>query len=145
MASPGPDWVPDPGPFAETIRQFGLYFAGSLRAFTLELAPGGTPFQRMVWDALRGIPYGETVTYGELARRIGRPHAVRAVGAANGANPLPIVIPCHRVVGQGGRLVGYGGGLPAKAALLGLEHDVLSGQARLPGVPLETAGRDARS
>jgi methylated-DNA-[protein]-cysteine S-methyltransferase len=85
------------------------------------------------------------VTYGELARRIGRPHAVRAVGAANGANPLPIVIPCHRVVGQGGRLVGYGGGLPAKAALLGLEHDVLIGQARLPGVPLETAGRDARS
>jgi methylated-DNA-[protein]-cysteine S-methyltransferase len=119
---PDPDCIESAAPFAEAVRQLDAYFAGTLRRFDLPLAPAGTPFQREVWQALREIPYGETVSYGELARRIGRPSAVRAVGAANGQNPLSIVIPCHRVIGSDGRLVGYGGGLPAKSALLELER-----------------------
>ncbi|HEX2501150.1 MAG TPA: methylated-DNA--[protein]-cysteine S-methyltransferase [Methylomirabilota bacterium] len=119
---PDPDWIESDAPFAEAVRQLDAYFAGALRRFDLPLAPEGTPFQRQVWQALREIPYGETVSYGEVARRIGRPSAVRAVGAANGQNPLSIVIPCHRVIGSDGRLVGYGGGLPAKTALLELER-----------------------
>ena len=92
------------------------------------MAPQGTPFQRMVWSALTTIPYGETVSYGELARRLGRPAATRAVGAANGRNPIPIVIPCHRVIGSDGSLTGFGGGLAIKRRLLDLE----SGHLRAP-------------
>ena len=98
------------------------YFRGARREFDLPLAPEGTPFRRQVWDALLTIPYGETITYGELARRIGSPKAVRAVGQANHHNPLPIFIPCHRVVGANGALTGYGGGLELKQYLLNLEE-----------------------
>jgi methylated-DNA-[protein]-cysteine S-methyltransferase len=121
---PDPAWIETSAPFAEPVRQLDAYFAGTLRQFDLQLEPIGTPFQQRVWQALLEIPYGETVSYAELARRIGRPAAVRAVGAANGQNPLAIVIPCHRVIGSDGRLVGYGGGLAAKEALLALERRV---------------------
>jgi methylated-DNA-[protein]-cysteine S-methyltransferase len=127
---PDPDWIESAQPFAEAVRQLDAYFAGRLRQFDLPLAPKGTAFQQRVWQALLDIPYGETVSYGELARRISRPSAVRAVGAANGQNPLSIVIPCHRVIGSDGRLVGYGGGLPAKSALLALEQRVAGVPAR---------------
>ncbi|HWM04415.1 MAG TPA: methylated-DNA--[protein]-cysteine S-methyltransferase [Actinophytocola sp.] len=102
--------------------QLAAYFAGELRDFDLTLAPRGTPFQQRVWAALREVPYGETVTYGELAATIGRPSASRAVGHANGHNPISIVVPCHRVVGSAGNLTGYGGGLPRKRFLLDLER-----------------------
>jgi methylated-DNA-[protein]-cysteine S-methyltransferase len=107
--------------FADVVGQLERYFRGELRSFELELAPRGTPFQLEVWNALRAIPYGSTTTYAKLAASIGRPAAVRAVGAANGANPIPIVIPCHRVIGANGSLTGFGGGLPAKRFLLDLE------------------------
>jgi methylated-DNA-[protein]-cysteine S-methyltransferase len=111
----------DPAPLRAAAAQLDAYFAGELTEFELPLAPAGTPFQRAVWEALRAIPYGETVSYGELARAIGRPTAVRAVGAANGRNPISIVVPCHRVIGAGGALTGYGGGLERKRYLLALE------------------------
>jgi methylated-DNA-[protein]-cysteine S-methyltransferase len=120
-----PEWEPARAPFDEAIRQLSAYFRGALRRFDLPLAPEGTAFQQAVWTALGEIPFGETVSYGALARQIGRPRAVRAVGAANGRNPIPIVIPCHRVIGSDGRLTGYGGGLPVKAALLALERRTL--------------------
>lgn len=97
------------------------HFTGALRTFELALAPAGTPFQQEVWQLLRSVPWGETVSYSELAARLGRPEAVRAVGAANGCNPLAIVVPCHRVIGADGTLVGYAGGLECKRALLRLE------------------------
>ena len=107
---------------APVRRELEAYFAGSLRAFGLELElDEGTPFQREVWRTLATIPYGRTWSYAQLARAVGRPRAVRAVGAANGRNPLAIVLPCHRVIGADGSLVGYGGGLPRKAQLLRLE------------------------
>ena len=109
------------GILAELERQLSAYFAGSLKTFDLPLAPKGTPFQLEVWGALRGIPYGETTSYGRIAEKIGRPDAVRAVGAANGQNPIPIVIPCHRVIGASGALTGFGGGLPMKQWLLAHE------------------------
>jgi methylated-DNA-[protein]-cysteine S-methyltransferase len=118
---PETGWVRDSRPFRELRQQLGEYFAGRRRAFSLRLAPRGTEFQQATWRALAGIPYGETVSYAELARRVGRPAASRAVGAANGANPLPIVVPCHRVIGKDGALTGFGGGLPIKRALLELE------------------------
>ncbi len=121
-ASPEPGWQPAEAPLREAVRQLEAYFAGELTEFTLPLAPEGTGFQRSVWAALCGIPYGETISYGELARRIGKPQAVRAVGAANGQNPIAIVVPCHRVIGADGKLTGYGGGLPIKEALLALER-----------------------
>ena len=102
-------------------KQLGEYFAGRRRDFDLPLAPSGTEFQMSVWRGLREIPFGETRSYGEIARRIRRPKAVRAVGAANGANPISIIGPCHRVIGADGSLTGFGGGLPAKKALLRLE------------------------
>ncbi len=105
----------------ETRDQLDEYFGGSRRNFELPLQPAGTPFQREVWAMLARIPYGETWSYGELAHRIGKPAAVRAVGAANGRNPIPIVLPCHRVIGADGSLTGFGGGLPTKAFLLRLE------------------------
>jgi methylated-DNA-[protein]-cysteine S-methyltransferase len=109
-------------PFARAAAQLDEYFAGTRRAFALELdLRGGTPFQRAVWAELRTIPYGETLSYGALARRLGRVDRVRAVGAANGRNPISIVVPCHRVIGADGGLTGYGGGLERKRALLELE------------------------
>ncbi len=114
-------WVVDRAPFRAAIEQLRAYFAGKLTAFDLTLAPEGTPFQQSVWQALTHIPYGETTTYGAIARQIGRPNAIRAVGAANGANPIPIIIPCHRVIGSNGKLTGFGGGLPTKERLLKLE------------------------
>jgi methylated-DNA-[protein]-cysteine S-methyltransferase len=101
--------------------QLRAYFAGELREFDLPLAPRGTPFQRRVWDAVSAIPYGGTATYAETAVAIGRPSACRAVGAANGRNPLPVIVPCHRVIGAAGELTGYGGGLERKRSLLDLE------------------------
>jgi len=114
-------WIADIAPFRTAIAQLDEYFAGKRRRFDLPLAPRGTEFQRRVWRALTEIPYGETVSYGELARRIAKPSASRAVGLANGANPLPIIVPCHRVIGADGSLTGFGGGLPIKRKLLALE------------------------
>lgn len=119
--APKPDWLRDDAVFAEARAQLGAYFAGRLTRFDLDLDPRGTPFQRAVWDELTRIPPGRTISYGELARRIGRPSASRAVGAANGANPLPIVVPCHRVIGTNGTLTGFAGGLETKRFLLALE------------------------
>jgi|SRR6478609_4309914 len=118
----GPQWRERAEYLGETVRQLRAYFAGELEAFDLPLAPQGTPFQLAVWKRLCEIPYGKTISYGELARRIGNPNASRAVGLANGSNPIPIVIPCHRVIGSNGKLTGYGGGLPIKEKLLGLER-----------------------
>jgi methylated-DNA-[protein]-cysteine S-methyltransferase len=120
-ARPDSVWQEDSSALGNVIRQLRAYFAGELEAFDLSLAPLGTPFQQKVWSELRKIPYGETISYGELARRIGNPNASRAVGLANGSNPIPIVIPCHRVIGSNGKLTGYGGGLPIKEKLLALE------------------------
>lgn len=108
-------------PFATAADQLAAYFAGRLTEFTIPLAPAGTPFQRRVWAGLQDIPYGETQSYGQLAGKIGRPSAVRAVGLANGRNPIAVVIPCHRVIGSDGSLTGYGGGLDRKRYLLDLE------------------------
>jgi methylated-DNA-[protein]-cysteine S-methyltransferase len=119
---PAAEWVRNPVPFAAAVSQLAEYFEGRRCTFELPLAPRGTEFQQTVWAALRRIPYGETLSYGELARRIGRPHASRAVGLANGANPLPIVVPCHRVIGADGSLTGFGGGLDIKRKLLALER-----------------------
>jgi methylated-DNA-[protein]-cysteine S-methyltransferase len=116
---------PKSGVLAETVRQLDAYFEKRLRRFDLPLAPRGTAFQLDVWKALRTIPYGETWSYADLARCVGRPAAIRAVGAANGRNPIPIVIPCHRVIGSNGKLVGFGGGLPVKRWLLALEGYLL--------------------
>jgi methylated-DNA-[protein]-cysteine S-methyltransferase len=109
------------GPLAATIEQLREYFAGERSAFTIPLAPGGNAFELRVWEALREIPYGETVSYGEIARRIGSPTAARAVGLANGRNPIAVIVPCHRVIGADGSLTGYGGGLERKRLLLDLE------------------------
>jgi methylated-DNA-[protein]-cysteine S-methyltransferase len=119
---PRSGWREDGGRVSEAVRQLRAYFRGDLRRFDLPVAPRGTPFQQRVWRELLAIPYGETITYGELARRIGQPSASRAVGLANGANPVSIVIPCHRVIGSSGKLTGYGGGLRNKEWLLGLEQ-----------------------
>ena len=112
----------EPERLRDVAVQVERYFARELREFELELAPHGTPFQRSVWDALLEIPYGETWSYGQLAARLGKPNASRAVGRANGQNPIPLVIPCHRVIGANGTLTGYGGGLDRKRALLALEQ-----------------------
>ena len=125
-AKPNPEWSEDEAPVKETMRQLRAYFAGKLERFDLPLAPQGTPFQLDVWRRLCEIPYGETISYGELARKIGNPNASRAVGLANGSNPIPIVIPCHRVIGSNGKLTGYGGGLPIKEKLLALERKQLT-------------------
>jgi methylated-DNA-[protein]-cysteine S-methyltransferase len=122
VLKPERSWALKEEPFREAIRQLRAYFAGALKEFDLPLAPQGTRFQRAVWQALRSIPYGATASYGEIARRIGKPKAVRAVGGANGRNPLPIVVPCHRVIGSDGSLTGFGGGLTTKQKLLDLER-----------------------
>jgi methylated-DNA-[protein]-cysteine S-methyltransferase len=121
-ARPERDWVESPtGPIQEAARQLREYFAGKRTDFDLPLEAQGTVFQKAVWRLLCDIPYGETISYGELARRVGNPKASRAVGAANGQNPLPIVVPCHRVIGASGKMTGFGGGIPVKEALLALE------------------------
>jgi methylated-DNA-[protein]-cysteine S-methyltransferase len=117
-----PSWMPDQsGVLAHVQDELIAYFSGQLQRFRTPVAPQGTPFQRRVWQALCEIPYGQTISYGELARRIDAIKAVRAVGAANGANPIAIIVPCHRVIGSNGSLTGFGGGLPNKRALLELE------------------------
>ena len=116
------------GVLADACEQLDAYFDGRLTAFDLPLEPMGTPFHRRVWELVAGIPFGQTATYGELARRLGSPGAARAVGAANGANPLAVFIPCHRVVGARGALTGYAYGVERKAALLALER----GESALP-------------
>jgi methylated-DNA-[protein]-cysteine S-methyltransferase len=108
-------------PLREAAAQLERYFAGQLSRFDVPLALAGTPFQQECWSMLRTVPYGQTISYGELARRIGRPAAFRAVGAANGSNPIPIIVPCHRVIGSNGSLTGFGGGLSIKRHLLQLE------------------------
>jgi methylated-DNA-[protein]-cysteine S-methyltransferase len=120
-----PQWRLDNSAFVEVIRQLQSYFAGERKNFDLSLSLEGTDFQKTVWTALRKIPYGETISYKELAEMIDKPKAVRAVGAANGANPIPIIIPCHRVIGNDGSLTGFGGGLPLKKRLLELESQQL--------------------
>jgi methylated-DNA-[protein]-cysteine S-methyltransferase len=121
-----PDWRQDRGPFSEVIRQLQAYFGGELKDFDLPLSLEGTEFQLRVWNGLRMIRYGETISYGQLAKRIGKPRAVRAVGLANGCNPIPIIIPCHRVIGSDGSLTGFGGGLTNKKKLLALESRQMS-------------------
>jgi methylated-DNA-[protein]-cysteine S-methyltransferase len=116
-----PEWKEDKAPFGEIIRQLQAYFGGELREFDMRLAPEGTEFQLRVWNSLRTIPYGETISYAQLAQKIGNPLAVRAVGLANGCNPIPIIVPCHRVIGSNGSLTGFGGGLANKKKLLDLE------------------------
>jgi methylated-DNA-[protein]-cysteine S-methyltransferase len=122
-----PAWRRDAGALAEPARQLAEYFAGERTAFDLELAPHGTAFQQQVWERLLEIPYGKTTTYGTLANALGNPRSVRAVGLANGRNPISIVVPCHRVIGADGSLVGYGGGIERKRALLALEAEVAAG------------------
>jgi methylated-DNA-[protein]-cysteine S-methyltransferase len=119
---PPADWVEDAAPLADTVAQLEDYFGGRRREFTMPLAPEGTEFQRGVWRQLCTIPYGTTISYAELAARVGNPKASRAVGLANGQNPIAIINPCHRVIGANGKLTGYGGGLPLKEKLLALER-----------------------
>ena len=117
------DWIEDAAPFKQVCSQLDAYFAMELREFNLSLMPKGTAFQEGVWQALTEIPYGETWSYGQLAAHIGKPNASRAVGAANGINPIPVIIPCHRVIGISGKLTGFGGGLKTKQYLLALESE----------------------
>lgn len=118
---PDPGWIYAEKPFQRPIRQLEEYFSGKRKTFTITLAPQGTPFQQRVWQALRAIPYGQTQSYGQIAKAVGKPSASRAVGAANGQNPISIIVPCHRVIGSNGKLVGYGGGLSIKETLLAHE------------------------
>src|SRR5688572_14011058 len=120
--TPAPDWVRDKGPFKEVIAQLEAYFGGDLREFEISRRPYGTPFQLRVWEALTTIPYGQTRSYGEIARQVENPKAVRAVVRANGANPIAVIVPCHRVIGANGTLTGFGGGLDRKERLLQLER-----------------------
>lgn len=129
---PPPHWEATARPFAAAIGQLEAYFARRRRTFDLPLAPEGSEFQRRVWQALRGIAYGQTISYGELAQRLGNARAARAVGLANGANPLPIIVPCHRVIGADGTLTGFRGGLAIKRTLLALEGALTS---ELPYAP----------
>ena len=120
---PEPNWQRDEDVWATAVTQLTEYFAGERQKFDLPLAPQGTPFQQEVWHYLQTIPYGRTTTYGTIAQELGKPMASRAVGSANGRNPIAIIIPCHRVVGSNGALTGYAGGLQFKAALLELERN----------------------
>lgn len=128
---PDPDWIYNEKPFVTARQQLTEYFAGERREFDLPLKLNGTEFQMNVLHALQQIPYGETMSYADIAERIGRPKAVRAVGAANGRNPIPIIVPCHRVIGSHGDLTGFGGGLDTKEALLRLEAE----HSQFPNVP----------
>lgn len=118
---PGPIWEKSDKPFRDVKKQLGEYFKGKRQKFDVKLAPDGTPFQLAAWRQLRKIPYGKTISYGEQAKRMGNPKASRAVGGANGKNPISIIVPCHRVIGASGKLTGFGGGLPKKKKLLDLE------------------------
>ena len=120
---PEKDWIYEKGLFLEAIDQLGAYFKGELKGFDLKLNVQGTNFQKLVWQELVKIPYGETISYGELAKRIGNPNASRAVGMANGRNPISIIIPCHMVIGKNGSLTGFGGGLEVKRILLDMEKE----------------------
>ncbi len=122
QVQPQSEWKKDERAFKDVKKQLDEYFTGKRKTFDLKLAPSGTAFQREVLTALQQIPYGETRSYQDIASDVGRPRAVRAVGAANGRNPLPIIIPCHRVIGANGSLTGFGGGLPVKQYLLDLER-----------------------
>lgn len=133
--APKPEWKQSATPFRAVERQLREYFQGKRTAFDLRLHPKGTPFQTAVWRALTKIPYGQTRSYGDIAKAVGHPTAVRAVGLANGRNPLPIVVPCHRVIGASGKLVGYGGGLPVKQALLDREREVSEARRTRPARP----------
>ena len=137
---PHSSWQRGSGPLKQAIEQLDAYFAGELTRFDLKLAPQGNPFQLAVWRALLNIPYGQTKSYGEIAREVGDPGASRPVGAANGANPIAIVIPCHRVIGSTGKLTGFGGGIEVKAALLTLEGVLAPDDARQPDLPFAEAG-----
>ena len=125
------DWVSADGAFADVVEQLEAYFAGSLTEFDVELQLIGTEFQRRVWAALQTIPYGETRSYGQIAEQIGSPGAARAVGLANGRNPIGIIVPCHRVIGSTGGMTGYGGGIDRKQTLLALEKNRSPAQAAL--------------
>lgn len=120
-APAGDDWVEDPDSFSAVAEQLDAYWRGELTTFDVPLDPVGTDFQKSVWKALREIPYGTTVTYGAIADAIGKPRAVRAVGRANGSNPIAVIVPCHRVIGANGSLIGYAGGIDKKTKLLELE------------------------
>jgi methylated-DNA-[protein]-cysteine S-methyltransferase len=133
------DWRRDDELFREAADQLRAYFAGELTEFELPIATGGAPFQQSVWAELRNIPYGSTISYGELARRIGNPKAPRAVGAANGDNPISIIIPCHRVIGSNGKLTGYGGGIERKKFLLEFEAETLAKRSRDAGFCASTS------
>jgi len=122
LSLPESEWIENPKPFQEALRQLEAYFAGTLKTFSLSLYLNVSPFQKMILSALRWIPYGKTISYGELAKKIGNPKASRAVGQANSRNPIPIVIPCHRVIGCSGKLTGFGGGIAVKQRLLDLEQ-----------------------
>lgn len=127
------EWMPaGADAFADVVEQLDAYFAGSLTEFDVDLELAGTEFQRRVWAALQTIPYGETRSYGQIAEQIGSPGASRAVGLANGRNPVGIIVPCHRVIGSGGGLTGYGGGIDRKRALLTLEHRTIAGTRANP-------------
>jgi methylated-DNA-[protein]-cysteine S-methyltransferase len=124
--APQREWAEDEEAFADVIEQLKQYFRGKLTEFDLHLEMEGTEFQKSVWKQLQKIPYGQTISYKQLAERVGNPQASRAVGAANGANPIPIIVPCHRVIGHDGGLTGFGGGLPFKKKLLELESRQLT-------------------
>jgi methylated-DNA-[protein]-cysteine S-methyltransferase len=128
-------WIRASEPVAFARTQLQEYFAGERIAFDLPLHPLGTPFQLSVWRELARIPYGATASYGDIARRIENPAAVRAVGAANGRNPIPIIVPCHRVIGSNGSLTGFGGGLPTKQFLLALEQQIAGGDLFAASAP----------
>jgi methylated-DNA-[protein]-cysteine S-methyltransferase len=140
IVAPEPHWKPSAAPFREVSRQLAEYFRGGRTTFDVKLNLVGTAFQLEVWNALLAIPYGETRSYGQIAETIGRPRAMRAVGLANGRNPLPIVVPCHRVIGSTGGLVGYGGGLRVKEMLLALESKAGAG-GRVGRRPSRSSGR----
>lgn len=118
----GADWLYDKTAFAEVLQQLAEYFAGDRQIFDLNIVPQGTPFQQRVWQELRNIPFGRTASYSEIAERVGNAKACRAVGMANNKNPIPIIVPCHRVIGKNGSLIGFGGGLDLKQQLLNLEN-----------------------
>ncbi len=126
-------WRHDPSAFTEAVEQLQAYFDGERTRFDLNLHMEGSVFQRSVWEALLDIPYGETTSYGEIARRVGKPGAARAVGLANGQNPIAIIVPCHRVIGANGSLTGYGGGLDRKVILLDLEREHFTPRLSLQG------------
>ncbi len=118
----GDNWLDNEEHFSDVLKQLGEYFAGSRQSFEVKMDPKGTDFQRRVWQELQRIPFGKTASYGEIAQRINNPKACRAVGGANGKNPIPIIIPCHRIIGNDGSLTGFGGGLELKKTLLRLEN-----------------------